>query len=71
MSKIGIARAMFKNMKLPITCSICGKPIRFREDLTVDHITPRSKGGRSSLDNLQPAHKICNEAKGATMEYQA
>jgi 5-methylcytosine-specific restriction endonuclease McrA len=71
MSKIGVARAMFKNMKLPITCSICLKDIRFREDLTIDHITPRSKGGTSSLDNLQPAHKICNQKKGNTMEYQS
>ena len=64
MSKIGQARALFHSLKLPITCSLCGKPITHHEDLTVDHILPRSKGGRSSLDNLQPAHKWCNVAKG-------
>ena len=69
MSKIGAARSMFYKARLPITCSICRKDIRFREDLSVDHITPRSKGGTSSFDNLQPAHKRCNQKKGNKIEY--
>lgn len=46
-----------------IQCGICLKPIRFREDLTIDHIIPRAKGGNSRLANLQPAHQKCNTAK--------
>ncbi|MEM7766466.1 MAG: HNH endonuclease signature motif containing protein [Pseudomonadota bacterium] len=31
---------------------------------TLDHIQPRSKGGRDTPDNLQLAHADCNRRKG-------
>ncbi len=34
------------------------------EQLTLDHIVPRSKGGRSSWKNLVTACKTCNARKG-------
>lgn len=32
--------------------------------MTVDHITPASKGGKRHTDNLQPMCTICNTKKG-------
>lgn len=31
---------------------------------TRDHVKPRSLGGRDSLANQRPAHKVCNESRG-------
>lgn len=41
-------------------CQYCGTS----KDLTLDHVIPRSKGGRSSWKNLVTACKKCNAAKG-------
>lgn len=43
-------------------CWLCGKPIH--DDLTMDHVLPRSKGGRATRDNLRPAHAECNVRRG-------
>lgn len=51
-------------------CGICKDPIDMtlkrtsRMGLTVDHIIPLSKGGQDTLDNMQPAHWLCNVKKG-------
>jgi 5-methylcytosine-specific restriction endonuclease McrA len=45
------------------TCQYCGRRPP-REDLTIDHITPRSRGGRSTWDNVVLACLKCNVAKG-------
>ncbi|PZP03182.1 MAG: hypothetical protein DI609_01360 [Corynebacterium urealyticum] len=42
-------------------CHLCG----LTGATTADHIVPRSKGGSDELDNLRPAHKSCNSARGA------
>ncbi len=34
------------------------------EELTLDHVVPKSRGGRSSWDNLVTACKRCNSKKG-------
>ncbi len=34
------------------------------EDLTLDHVMPKSRGGRTSWDNLITACKRCNSRKG-------
>ena len=47
-----------------VNCGICWLPIKDRDELTVDHIIPKSKKGTSLFNNLQPAHKRCNEQKG-------
>ncbi|MDX2303017.1 MAG: HNH endonuclease [Microscillaceae bacterium] len=41
-------------------CQYCGST----KDLTLDHVIPRSKGGRSTWDNLVTACKHCNSKKG-------
>ncbi len=45
------------------TCQYCGRRPP-REDLTIDHIIPRSRGGRSTWDNVVLACLRCNVAKG-------
>lgn len=41
-------------------CQYCGT----RRDLTLDHVTPSSKGGQHSWTNLVTACKKCNAKKG-------
>ncbi|WP_026997914.1 HNH endonuclease [Flectobacillus major] len=41
-------------------CQYCGS----KEDLTLDHVQPKSRGGRTSWDNLITACKRCNSKKG-------
>ena len=35
-----------------------------RKDLTLDHVIPKSRGGKSTWDNLATACKKCNSIKG-------
>ena len=44
-------------------CTYCGSA----EDLTFDHVVPRSKGGRTSWDNIVAACSPCNLRKGGRM----
>lgn len=46
-------------------CAYCGS----NEDLTLDHITPRSKGGSDRVTNLVCACKKCNHSKGHQFWY--
>lgn len=41
-------------------CQYCGST----HDLTLDHVLPRSRGGKSSWQNLTTACKKCNSLKG-------
>lgn len=45
-------------------CLKCGK----MNDLEIDHIIPISKGGKSTMDNLQTLCHKCNKAKGNIIE---
>jgi len=45
-------------------CGICGLSVS-KEEMTIDHIVPLSRGGPHVLSNLQPAHSSCNTKKGA------
>ena len=54
----------------PPVCHLCGKAIDLTlpgtvpQGPTVDHVVPRSKGGRVfDLNNCRPAHKSCNSGK--------
>lgn len=44
------------------TCQYCGKRAR-REDLTLDHVLPRSRGGKNTWENLVLACVGCNKRK--------
>ena len=44
-------------------CQYCGDRLP-REDLTIDHIIPRSRGGRSTWTNVVLACSRCNARKG-------
>lgn len=44
-------------------CGICGKEVG-RDEISIDHIVPLSKGGPHLMDNLQIAHLNCNKARG-------
>lgn len=48
-------------------CGICQEPIRSGEEADLDHIVPKSRGGKHTLSNLQATHKACNGAKGNRM----
>ena len=43
-------------------CYYCGNKFAFRE-LTMDHLVPLARGGRSTKDNLVPCCKECNSQK--------
>lgn len=58
---------LYKNNKWKMRggnyCWYCGKEVASRDELTADHIFPRSKGGDNSLDNLALVCKSCNSSK--------
>lgn len=45
------------------TCQYCGKHFEYN-DLTYDHLQPRSKGGKTQWDNIVTCCKECNSKKG-------
>lgn len=44
-------------------CQYCTKTF-LKEELTLDHVIPRSKGGKNTWTNLVTACKKCNQKKG-------
>lgn len=48
-------------------CLKCGK-----EETTMDHVVPVSKGGTHSIENIQPLCGSCNSSKGTkTIDYRS
>jgi 5-methylcytosine-specific restriction endonuclease McrA len=45
------------------TCQYCGM-MPPRKDLTVDHVLPRSRGGKTTWENVVAACEKCNGRKG-------
>jgi len=43
-------------------CYYCAKKVAYR-DLSMDHLVPLARGGRSTKNNLVPACKDCNNKK--------
>lgn len=47
-------------------CHYCGRKVGFA-NLTMDHVIPLSRGGRSTKDNLVPCCKECNTRKKGSL----
>ncbi len=52
------------------TCQYCGKKFSTQE-LSLDHVVPRSHGGKTTWDNLVCACVYCNAKKGGRTPHQA
>jgi len=48
------------------TCWYCGQKVGFH-NLTMDHVIPLARGGRSTKDNLVPSCKECNTKKKSSL----
>ncbi len=53
-------------MRDRMRCYLCGLKIR-PKDLAFDHVTPLSKGGAHSNENIRPTHRSCNSSKQARL----
>tara|TARA_R110000824_G_scaffold80365_2_gene202081 strand:+ start:3174 stop:3683 length:510 start_codon:yes stop_codon:yes gene_type:complete len=51
-------------------CQYCAKTF-LESELTLDHIMPKSRGGKNSWKNLVVACKRCNQKKGAKTPQEA
>jgi len=51
------------------TCQYCGRPFPTHE-LTFDHVTPRSRGGRTTWENVVTSCSACNLLKGNRLPHQ-
>ena len=53
--------------KTATVCALCGMPLdkslKYPDPLSIsiDHILPVALGGKSTIDNLQATHLICNK----------
>ena len=47
-------------------CYYCGNKVGFA-NLTMDHVIPLARGGRSTRDNLVPCCKECNNRKKSSI----
>ena len=50
-------------------CHYCGRQVGAKA-LTMDHLVPLSRGGRSNKGNLVPACKDCNNKKKAQLAFE-
>lgn len=51
-------------------CQYCGK-VPKKEELTIDHVLPRSKGGKTTWENVVLACIRCNMKKGSKLVHEA
>lgn len=49
-------------------CTLCGKEIKDLRSASLDHIVPRSAGGRTRERNVRLAHKKCNSSRNDRAE---
>jgi RNA-directed DNA polymerase len=46
-------------------CTHCGLIFRVEDLIEIDHIQPKTKGGKDKWDNLQALHRHCHDEKTA------
>ncbi|MDR2098811.1 MAG: HNH endonuclease [Rickettsiales bacterium] len=53
-----------------LDCRLCGEAIRYKSELSTEHIVPKSKNPAAADDaaNLAPAHRLCNNLKDCMSE---
>ena len=67
-------RAFDPSLKLPLAekqnyiCPLCGNKIMSIDECEIDHITPYSLGGKTTFENAQLVHKICNRHKSNNVD---
>lgn len=47
-------------------CWWCRQALLY-EQLTIEHLKPRSKGGSNNLENLRLACRLCNQLRGNSL----
>jgi len=78
MKLVKLIRTLYKN-KVPFSkknifvrdgfkCVYCGAQ---KQRLTVDHVIPASRGGKTSFDNCVACCKLCNNKKGSQTPSEA
>ena len=53
--------------QLPRPCVDCGKPVAKTDQWEVGHIVPAALGGRTTLQNCGPSHRVCNRRAGGKL----
>jgi len=61
--------AWWKQRRSRGVCHYCGKQVGAKA-LTMDHLVPLIRGGRSNKGNLVPACKPCNDAKKHRLAFE-
>ena len=59
----------WKRKRAAGVCHYCGQRVPPQE-LTMDHLVPLIRGGRSTKGNLVPACKACNTAKRHSLAFE-
>lgn len=59
----------WKRRCAPGVCHYCGRQVGAKA-LTMDHLVPLSRGGRSNKGNLVPACKDCNNRKKSRLAFE-
>ena len=52
------------------TCQYCSEKLAY-QDVTIDHVVPKSRGGKNSWSNLVVSCKKCNQEKGSRTPAEA
>lgn len=42
-------------------CPHCGEPLNNGEPIEFHHIIPKSSGGKYTIENIQPLHRVCHQ----------
>jgi 5-methylcytosine-specific restriction endonuclease McrA len=70
----GEERTFDSSLKLPLAekqnyiCPLCGNKIVSIDECEIDHIVPFSLGGKTTFENAQLVHKLCNRHKSNNVD---